>query len=351
MMKTSPIILDTTLRDGSYAINFSFSLADVRQVCAALEDVGVLYVEIGHGVGLNASSEKQGVALHSDQEYLNAAKSSVKKAKIGMFCIPGIARLEDLEMAAEQGLDFVRIGTPVSEVTSSKLFIKRAKSYNMLVMANYMKSYTSTPQELAEKVVMSEDYGADAVYLVDSSGGMFVQQIEAYTEAIRKVSGIDLGFHGHNNLGLAVANTLKAAELGYKYLDCSLQGLGRSSGNAPTEQVVACLQKQGYSIDIDLLKLVVYGHEYVNHFVETSGHNPIDTISGYSDFHSSYMYYIHKYATKYSVNPLELIIEVCKVDRLTADDVMVEAVAQKLREVNFAAYRYPYHKYYGKEQG
>lgn len=347
-----PEILDTTLRDGSYAINFSFSLDDVRSICSALEGARIVYIEIGHGVGLNGSSPEQGLAPHSDVEYIRAAKDATARAKIGMFCIPGIASLQDVEAAADNGLDFVRIGTPVSSVPDSLPFVRLAKKCGLQVMANYMKSYTSHPEVLARQVLLSQDYGADAVYIVDSSGGMFAEQLDEYTAAIRKVSNIDLGFHGHNNLGLAVSNTLKAAELGYKYLDCSLQGLGRSSGNAPTEQLVACLIKLGYEIDIDLLRIINSGADLVNCFVENRGINPIDTIAGYADFHTSYMHYIHKYASKYSVPPLELIMEVCRVDTLNASDGLVDSIARSLvGKPDGHGKRYLFHKYHGREQG
>lgn len=343
-------ILDTTLRDGSYAVNFTFSLADVRLICSLLERVGISFIEIGHGVGLRASGLEHGTALHSDEEYLEAAKGVAKQAKIGMFCIPGVAKLQDIDAMADRGMDFIRIGTSVTEVALSEPYIKKAKERGMVVMANYMKSYASTPKEFAQQVVLSEKFGADVVYVVDSSGGMFAQQIEAYTNEIRAVSSIELGFHGHNNLGLAVSNTLKAAELGYKFLDTSLQGLGRSSGNAPTEQTIAAMIKLGYELDINLLDIIAFGYEYVNHFVENKGLTPLDTISGYADFHTSYLQKIQRYAAKYSVNPLELIMDVCKIDKVNAPDELVEKVASQLQVAEQQHYRYPYYKYHGKEQ-
>jgi len=340
-------LLDTTLRDGSYAINFTFSISDVRRICTELESCGIDYIEIGHGEGLNASPP----ALHSNPEYLSAAKESVKNAKIGMFCIPGKARLIDVDEIILHGLDFIRIGTSVNEVEKSKEYIVRAKNSGLFVAANYMKSYASSPTEFAEKAKMSESYGADCVYIVDSSGGMFASQIEEYADAVRSVSDISLGFHGHNNLGLAVSNSLRAAELGFDFLDCSLQGLGRSSGNAPTEQLVAALKKKGYPLDVNLIKIIEFGNEYVNPFIASKGFAPIDTISGYADFHTSFMQRIHKYAMKYEVNPLELIIEVCMVDKLTATDELVERVAMQLSETDITAYRNSFQRYHGEEQG
>jgi 4-hydroxy-2-oxovalerate aldolase len=343
-------ILDTTLRDGSYAIDFAFSLTDTKKICGMLEKCGIEYIEIGHGIGLNAGSSQYHAALHSDSEYIIAAKEAVENAKIGMFCIPGIARLSDLDAARSYGMDFVRVGTPVSEVKSSKKYIEKAKHLGMLVMANYMKSYTASPFEFAEKAKLSIDYGADCIYIVDSSGGMFPSQIEKYAYAVRNISDIDLGFHGHNNLGLAVSNSIYAATLGFKFIDSSLQGLGRSSGNAPTEQLVACLKKMNFDINIELLELLSSGYNYLSPFIENRGHIPIDTISGYADFHSSYMQLIHKYSAKYVIDPLELIIEVCKIDKLTATDESVEDAAKQLHKTR-KDNKYPFYRYYGGEQG
>jgi 4-hydroxy 2-oxovalerate aldolase/long-chain acyl-CoA synthetase len=343
-------ILDTTLRDGSYAIDFTFSLTDTKNICGILEKCGVEHIEVGHGVGLNAGNSQYNQAIHTDEEYLIAAKAAAPKAKIGMFCIPGIARLSDLDTARGCGMDFVRVGTPVSEVKSSRQYIERAKNLGMFVSANYMKSYTAEPSEFAEMVKLSVSYGVDCVYIVDSSGGMFPAQIERYANAVRDVSDVDLGFHGHNNLGLAVSNSVFAASLGFKFIDSSLQGLGRSSGNAPTEQLTACLEKLNINTGVNLLELLAYGYDYVSPFVENKGCVPIDTVSGYADFHTSYMQLIHKYSKKYAVDPLELIVEVCRKDKLTATDAMVESLAKNLHKAMGVNQRYAFHRYYGREQ-
>lgn len=343
-------ILDTTLRDGSYAVDFSFTFPDVRNICNGLEEAGIKFIEIGHGIGLGVERSSYKSALHTNLEYLAAAKEATKNVKIGMFCIPGIADICDIDSAAAAGLDFVRIGTSVDEVETSKRFIEQGKRHGMTVMANYMKSYTSSPQSFAEKAKLSAGYGADCVYIVDSSGGMFPEQLEAYADAVRSVCPISLGFHGHNNLGISVFNSIRAAELGFEYIDVSLQGLGRSSGNAPAEQLVACLQKKGMAGDIDLLKLMACGYEHVNQLIEKKGVIPIDTISGLADFHTSYMPIIHKYSSQYSVDPLMLIIELTKIDKLTATDEMVSNIAKKLPQAKYDINKYGLRHYAGGEQ-
>ncbi len=255
-------ILETTLRDGSYAINFSFTSADTSIICRSLEEAGFEYIEVGHGVGLNASNRGYGRAVQTDEEYSMAAESVLKKAKYGMFCIPGIARLKDIDLAAKHHMGFIRVGTNVTEVPNSEPYIKRAKEYGMFVTANFMKSYVLPPYKFAEQVKLSEKYGADLVYIVDSAGGMFPKNIKDYYDAIREVSDIPLGFHGHDNLGLAVFNSIEAVKMGAELIDSSLQGLGRSAGNASTEILVAALLKLGYKINVNFLKVLLMGFFY-----------------------------------------------------------------------------------------
>lgn len=293
-------LMDVTLRDGSYAVNFQFSSQDVRIIGKEMEASGIPLIEIGHGMGLGASSEKNGISCNTDEEYLMAAQSTIHKSKYGMFCIPGIASLEDIDMAAFYGMGFIRIGTNVDEIELAEPYIKRAKKYNMLVFANYMKSYTISPKMFAQKTKLSEKYGADVVYIVDSAGGMFQDELKHYYEEIRENSKIKIGYHGHNNLGLAVSNSLYAIEAGMDYVDCSLQGLGRSAGNAALELVVACLQKKNMGNQYDCKRLIMAGKKWIQPLLREKGLNPLDIYSGLSEFHSSYMRYIHKYASKYS---------------------------------------------------
>src|SRR5579859_6221930 len=207
-MKKPLQLLDVTLRDGSYTIDFSFTAEDTANLCRGLEMAGVQYIEVGHGVGLGASGEKHGVAAASYEEYMQAAQGALTKSKWGMFCIPGIATLEHLDLAQRYKMDFIRVGTNVTEVEVSELFIKKAKAAGMFVAANYMKSYALPPEEFAKKVLLSQSYGVDMIYIVDSAGSMFPDDVVAYFKAVRAVTDIAVGFHGHENLGLSVANSL-----------------------------------------------------------------------------------------------------------------------------------------------
>lgn len=344
-------LLDTTLRDGSYEVNFSFTSSDTSLICKQLEDAGLNYIEIGHGLGFNASRLGYGEASQTDEEYMIAAEEVLSKAKYGMFCIPGIARLEDLDLAKKHNMDFVRIGTDVTKVQESEKFIKKAKENGMYVTANYMKSYALEPEKFAKKVLLSEKFGVDAAYIVDSAGGMFANDIVKYYNEIRKVSDITIGFHGHDNLGLSISNTLSAVEVGIDLVDCSLQGLGRSSGNACAEILVMALKKKGYDTGVDFRKLFEAGQEFVQPLVTSNGKMPLDVVAGYADFHSSYMHHIMKYSSKYNVDPITLIIEYSKINKIDVKENELDKIAQKLQqEGNVYTAKYRFNRYVGREQ-
>ena len=312
-------IMDVTLRDGSYAINFQFSELDTKKISKSLEVSNVEYIEIGHGMGLDASNINNGFALCTDDEYLISARDVLSKSKYGMFCIPTYARLESLNKLKEYGASFVRVGSNVIDVDNTKEYIMLAKKIGLEVMANYMKSYAATPLAFAENVKKSESYGADYVYIVDSAGSMNKDTIYRYYEAIRKVSNIKLGFHGHNNLGLAVANSLYAKDLGFDIIDTSILGLGRSAGNAATELFIGNLIKNDGIETYNLKSILDCANKYVQPLLKHIP-NALDLYCGIAEFHTSYIKYIHKYASKYGINPLDLIIEYSKYDKVNMDE-------------------------------
>ena len=339
--------LDTTIRDGGYAINFQFSVSDLVRIISCLEEAGYEYIEIGHGMGMSASGSKNGNALHKDIDYMRAANGTLKKAKYGMFCIPNIARIFDLELAHENGMGFVRIGENVNHVENMEVYIKKAKQLGMTVMANLMKSYAISVDEFGEKVKQIEEYGADTVYIVDSAGSMLPEDVIEYIKVIRKNTSLQIGFHGHNNLGMAVANTLAAYEEKIEFVDTTMQGLGRSAGNAAAELVMAALMKKGYSItDIDIFKVMMKSKALIQPLIHKRGLNPLDIICGYSEFHSSYMKSIHRISTQYNVNPLELIIQYAKLDKFNMDEALLESIAEKMPRTTIATIDLDFWEYF-----
>jgi 4-hydroxy 2-oxovalerate aldolase len=323
-------LLETTLRDGSYAVGFKFTPKDTARLASALENIGFDLIEIGHGLGLHAKEAGYGDAASTDAEYLQAAASVLKKAKFGMFCIPGIARLEDIGMAAEYGMKFIRIGTNINELKGTQRYFEEAKKHHMHVSSNLMKSYVVAPKEFGKYTKLAKEYGADVAVLVDSAGGLFPKDIEAYFRCSKEICDIDLGFHGHNNLGFANANTLKAAEMGAAIVDTSLKGIGRSAGNAVTEMMVLALKKNGFDLGIDEFSLMDFSEKYISPLIHNIKNTPISITTGYAQFHSSFLDTVLKYAEKYHVDPRELIIRLTEKDKVHAPDHLLEKLASAI---------------------
>lgn len=348
----APMILETTLRDGSYVINFQFTASDTALICRELEDAGFEMIELGHGIGLGASEAGKGQAAETDEVYLKAAAETLKRAKWGTFCIPGIAKLEHVDLAADYGMKFIRIGTNVTEVDQSEPFIGRAKRYGMFVTANFMKSYAMEPEQFAEKAKLTQEYGSDLLYMVDSAGGMLPSDVEQYFHAVQDACDIPLGFHGHDNLGFTVANSLRAVQLGAQIVDTSLQGMGRSAGNAPTEVFLMVLERCGIHMGINPLRVMDIGEKYIKPLIQRHGYDSIDIIAGYAQFHSSYMGTIREFSSKYRIDPRRMIIALCEEDRVNAPRDLVERIAHRISEESEEVFtaRFRLDRYHGAEQ-
>lgn len=355
MPKPPPEIMEVTLRDGSYVIDFQFTAADTALIAGALERVGFRLIEIGHGIGLGASEAGMGQAAETDVAYMKAAAETLKRAQWGMFCIPGIAQLKHIDMAADHGMGFVRIGTNVEDAPKGRSFIEHARTRGLYVYANFMKSYASSTDAFSENVRAAADYGAQTVYVVDSAGSMLTEDIRRYVEAAWSRSDIHLGFHGHNNLGMGVANSLMAAELGVAVVDTSLQGFGRGAGNTPTEQFICALRRRGLETQMDAIEVMDVGEHYITPLIVGRGLSSIDVVSGLAQFHSSYMGVIREFASRYRIDPRRLILAVCAHDKVNAPRDLVEREARRLAEEGRRADepltpRFQFNRYHGTEQ-
>lgn len=325
-----PDILEVTLRDGSYLIDFQFTAEDTRTIAAALESVGFRWIEIGHGLGLNASQAGKGLAAATDEAYLESAAQAIKQAKWGMFFIPGIGREEDLRLAARYGMTFVRIGTNVTETAQAEPYIALAKELGFIVSYNAMKSYAVSPAEFGKIVAQVRRWGTDIACLVDSAGSMDPDSVAAYLRAAKSESDSPLGYHGHDNLSLAMANTLRAIEEGAVLVDSSLQGMGRSAGNAITEVLVAILQRRGLLSHIDLKATMDVGQGLIQPLLGRRGVDPMAVTGGLAKFHSSFTDKVQRYARKHHIDVRDLIVRLCQEDQVSAPDDLLERLSHEL---------------------
>lgn len=300
-------LLDTTLREGSYVVDFAFSAGDTKLITSRLDFAGVPFIEVGHGLGLGAF--RQSGKPHLEEKHLLAANEATKASSWGAFFIPGVGEKADIESASRLGMDFVRIGVEPSRAQDALEYISFAKDLGLFVFANLMKTQSASVGAIGSLARIFEDTGADALCIVDSAGGMLPSTVSAYVSAARQNSSIEVGFHGHNNLGLANANSLAAIESGASIIDTSLRGIGRSAGNAVTEQLTLLLERYGRSLGLDTVALLETASILVDPILHSRSHlDSTQIASGYSEIHSSFVDRICEFALSRQLNHLELLL-------------------------------------------
>ena len=334
-------ILDCTIRDGSYATNYQWDNEDVRKIVSTLADCGIPFIEVGNGTGLGMYRSHP--EAKPDMDYLTNSIPYKKNAKIGVFYIPTIGTYDDIKNFKEEGGDFIRVGVNATETEKAVDAIEYAKSLGLMVSCNLMKTYAITPYQLVYRCREIIQAGSDCIYVVDSAGGMLPEQVADYFTSMRSVYSIDLGFHGHNNLLLANANSYTAARSGATFLDATLQSLGRGAGNAQLESLVALLQKAEmleYEIDVNrLTELSDYLFEKIAKIPR--GSSKRDIVIGVANFHDSYLPLAEQSAQRFGVDVERLIVEVSKINVVNPSASLFDLVAQKISNESSVQINYP----------
>jgi len=322
------------LRDGSYSIDFQFSGRNTEDIARSLEDVGFEYIEVGHGVGLGASETGMGRAKETDEQYLKSASQALTKAKFGMFFIPWIAEKRHLDLAKQYGMSFVRIGTHPQEIEDAKEKVFYAKKLGFEVHLNFMKTYSLPAGEFVKKALLADSWGVDVLTIVDSAGCMLPEQVGEYVKKLKEKAKAKIGFHGHNNLQLVMANTLAALEEGCDFIDSSLRGMGRSAGNTQTEALLCILEKMGYTTNIDVYRTMDIAENILFPLMrKEQGITDVEAISGFAGFHSAFLPLFQEIAKQYSVDVRKLIVEVSKENLVRPSRELIEAQAKTLKKL------------------
>ncbi len=306
-------IVDTTLRDGSHSISHQYTADQVRQVAQGLDEAGVEIIEISHGDGLGGSSINYGFEKCTDREKLHAAAAVVKRAKIAVLLLPGVGIKEDLVMARDEGAKVARIATHVTEANISEQHIGLAKDLGMEVLCFLMMAHMADIDTMVGQAKLMQSYGADGIYVVDSSGTMLPCDVRERVGAMVRELRVQVGFHAHNNLGLGIGNSFAAVESGATLIDGSLRGMGAGAGNAMTEAIVAVLNKAGYQTGIDLYKLMDVGEQKVKPLMP--GPQEISNVAlilGYAGVYSSFLLHSIRAGQKYNLDPRDILVELGK---------------------------------------
>jgi 4-hydroxy 2-oxovalerate aldolase len=287
-----------------------FTRQQVRAVVEALDKAGVPVLEVTHGDGLAGSSIQYGFSRTNEMDLIEEARKAATHARIAALLLPGIGTRNELKEAVTRGIQVVRIATQCTEADISQQHFGMAKEMGLEAIGFLMMSHMRPPEALAEQALLMESYGADCVYIVDSAGALLPDGVAARVRALKQALKIQVGFHAHNNLGLAIGNTLAAVEVGADQVDGTLRGLGAGAGNAATELIAAALDKRGLNPGVDVFGLLDAAEFVVAPFMPFQPIPDRDSIAiGYAGVYSTFLLHAKRLGKQYGVDPLEILVE------------------------------------------
>lgn len=325
------VITEVALRDGSHAISHQYTTEQVINVTKALDEANVPYIEVSHGDGLAGSSLQYGLSLTNEMELIEAAVSVCTQAKIGVLLLPGIGTIKDLNEAAKLGVRMARIATHVTEADVSAQHIARAKELGLVTVGFLMMSHMAPVKSLVEQAKLMESYGADTVYVVDSAGALLPYQVKERIQALRQTLGINIGFHGHNNLSLAMANTLAAIEEGATWIDGSVRCLGAGAGNTQTEVLVSVMDRLKIKTGIDVYKMMDLAENIVAPILNAPQEiNRDSLVLGYAGVYSSFLLHARRAAQRFGLDSRDILVELGERKVVGGQEDMIVDIAAEI---------------------
>jgi 4-hydroxy 2-oxovalerate aldolase len=324
-------VTDTSLRDGSHAMSHQFTAEQVRDVSHALDEAGVPVIEVTHGDGLAGSSIQYGFSKTPEMDLISTAAETCEKAKIAALLLPGVGTVQQLKEAVERGVQILRIATHCTEADISQQHFEIAKEIGLETVGFLMMAHMRPPEDLVEQAKLMQSYGADCVYIVDSAGAMLPKEAGAKVKAFKESLEAQVGFHAHNNLGVAIGNSLAALEAGTDQLDGSLRGLGAGAGNAPTELLAAVLDKAGVESGLDAFGLMDAAEYVIAPMMPFQPMPDRDSITiGYAGVYSTFLLHAKRAAERYGMDPREVLVELGRREAVAGQEDWIIDVALEL---------------------
>jgi 4-hydroxy 2-oxovalerate aldolase len=328
-------ITDSTLRDGSHAMAHQFTEEQVRATVHALDSAGVQVVEVAHGDGLGGSSFNYGFSRADEIKLVAAAVDEATRARIAVLLIPGVGTVRDLEAAHDAGASIARIATHCTEADVSVQHFGVARALGMETVGFLMLSHRSSPEALAKQARLMVDAGAQCVYVVDSAGALILTDAQERVAALVKEIGRDaqVGFHGHQNLSLGIANSVLGYQAGARQLDGALCALGAGAGNAPTEVLAATLDRLGVSTGIDVAAVMAAAEDVVRPYVpKLPWMDRASIVQGQAGVYSSFLLHAERAAQRYGVPAHAILQRVGELGYVGGQEDMIIDVALELAE-------------------
>ncbi|OLE29650.1 MAG: 4-hydroxy-2-oxovalerate aldolase [Actinobacteria bacterium 13_1_20CM_3_71_11] len=332
---TAVRLTDSTLRDGSHALAHQFTEGQVRAIVHALDRAGVEVVEVAHGDGLGGSSFTYGFSRVDELDLIAAAVDEARTARIAVLLLPGVGTIEHLRKAHGAGAAVARIATHCTEADVSIQHFAAARDLGMETVGFLMLSHRIGPAALARQARVMVDAGAQCVYVVDSAGAMVLADAQARVAALVAEIGAQaqVGFHGHQNLSLGVANSVLAVQGGARQVDGALCALGAGAGNAPTEVLAATFAKLGIETGLDVDGVLAAAQDVLRPTlprVPVADRSAI--VQGYAGVYSSFLLHAERAARRYGVPAHEILQRVGEAGYVGGQEDMIIDIAIQLSE-------------------
>jgi 4-hydroxy 2-oxovalerate aldolase len=327
-------ITDSTLRDGSHAMRHRFTEEQVRSVVSALDGAGVQVIEVSHGDGLGGSSFNYGFSLVDEISLIRAAVDEARAALIAVLLLPGVGTVDDLREAREAGASVARIATHCTEADVSVQHFAAARDLGMETVGFLMLAHRLDPAGLARQARIMVDAGAECVYVVDSAGALVLSDAQTRVQALVSAIGRDaqIGFHGHQNLSLGVANSVLAYQAGATQVDGALCALGAGAGNAPTEVLAATFARLGIGTGVDVDGVLAAAEEVVRPIIpQLPWMDRASVVQGYAGVYSSFLLHAQRAAERYGVPAHAILQRVGEAGYVGGQEDMIIDIALQLQ--------------------
>ena len=321
---------DMSLRDGMHAKRHQISIEQMVAIAKGMDEAGMPLIEVTHGDGLGGASVNYGFPAHSDEEYLKAVIPQMKKAKISALLLPGIGTVDHLKMAKDCGVSTIRVATHCTEADVSEQHIGMAAKMGMDTVGFLMMAHMVEPEKILEQARLMVGYGANCIYATDSAGYMLPDDVTARIGLLKAElpSNIEIGFHGHHNLGMGIANSLAAIEAGATRVDGSVAGLGAGAGNTPLEVFCAVLDRMQVTTGIDLYKIMDVAEDLVVPMMDQPIRVDRDALTlGYAGVYSSFLLFAQRAEKKYGIQARDILVELGRRGTVGGQEDMIEDLA------------------------
>lgn len=330
------LISDPTLRDGNHAVRHQLSRESFVAYCKAAEAAGVPIIEVGHGNGLGASSMLVGESRLSDDEILAVSRASLSKSRLAIHVIPGFCTIKhDLVKAVEAGVDVFRIASHCTEADITDRHIAYIRQAGKEAFGVLMMSHMASPAILLEEAKKMESYGAEAIIIMDSAGAYFPQDVTERISTLVDSLSIPIGFHGHNNLGMAVINSVAAVNAGASIIDGTIRGFGAGAGNTQLEVLVAVFERMGIETGIDLYKILDAADIAEKEFNPVAPYiSPLSIVSGLAGVFSGFAKPVGQAAQDYGVDARDIFFGLGKRNAVAGQESLIIEVARDLAAQN-----------------